>query len=123
MPNLNNDIFGMDVKEMTIAEQKQCLQHEIDKLEAIENSDTEVSEVAVVEEDNPFPISIEYKVVDLPCPIVPHSIAEADFTARPGRERIQNFLNEYGKQGWILCSIEQGHAIFMQLTPTEEILK
>jgi len=124
MPNLNNDIFGMDVKEMTIAEQKQCLQHEIDKLEAIENSDTEVSElpdVTVIEEDdNGYPFKIGYQVSLLPSL---HGFSSVENFREELVTKLEDFLNQKGKEGWILCTIQQGHAIFMRLDPNEEVLK
>lgn len=118
MPDL--DIFGMEIKEMTIAEQKQCLQHEIDKLEAIENSDTEVSEVAVVEEDDGYPFKIGYQVSLLPSL---HGFSSVENFREELVTKLEDFLNQKGKEGWILCTIQQGHAIFMRLDPNEEILK
>lgn len=127
-PNLTvtNDIFGMELRELSITEQKAALQNEIDKLEAIENADTVVSElpdVTVIEEDEEYPFKIGYELFQLPyLPASMHPSFSKDEVVSYVKE-YRDFLNQKGKEGWILCSIQSGYGVFMRLDPNEEILK
>lgn len=127
-PNLTvtNDIFGMELRELSITEQKAALQNEIDKLEAIENADTVVSElpdVTVIEEDEEYPFKIGYELFDLPYLPPRHSSNFEEEQAADLTKSYRDFLNQKGKEGWILCSIQSGYGVFMRLDPNEEILK